>query len=247
MVQLEWTGRRAIRALFLSLTGLLVVVSGLPVLGRAWGRLETWILDRAGVPSELGWSVVDIGSVLQIRIPYPLLEAPWPAAPHWIVVGGVTVLLLLISFWLPMRYLPARYFLRFVAAVQAVALGYFAFASPPFPYPLPGYIGGLLSVGMAILVLVPIALGFGFYIFDHSFPRQVLLTTMIVGHLAVLLPLQGLVHALLIQRLSLLVQPTLFFIFGVLVEVLVFVGFYGWAMSWTGSEIPQEPGVGARR
>ncbi|TFH59228.1 MAG: hypothetical protein E4G90_10395, partial [Gemmatimonadales bacterium] len=214
MVQLEWTGRRAIRALFLSLFGFLTVVSGLPVLGRAWGRWEAWLLAQSGLSSELGWHAIDVGSVLHILIPYPLLEGPWPSTPHWLVVGGVTVALLVASFLLPTRLLPARYFLRFVATIQTVALLYFAFASPPFPYPLPGYIGGLLTVGMAILALVPIALGFGFYIFDHSLPRQILLTVMIVGHLAVLLPLQGLLHALLINRFSMLVQPTLFFVFG---------------------------------
>jgi len=31
----------------------------------------------------------------------------------------------------------------------------------------------------------------------------------------------------------------MFFIFGLLVEVLVFVAFYGWAMSWPGTENPQ--------
>ena len=91
---------------------------------------------------------------------------------------------------------------------------------------------------MAVLVLVPIALGFGFYIFDHSLGQQVLITVLIVGHLAVLLPLQGLMHGWLIHHLSLVVQPTLFFVFGLLVEVLVFVALYGWAMSWRGSEIP---------
>jgi hypothetical protein len=246
MVQLEWTGRRALRALFLSLLGFLAVVSGLPVLGRAWGRLETWVLARSGLSAAIGWHDVGVGSVLQIRVPYPLLDGPWPSTPHWLIVGGGTAALLLVSFLLPMRFLPARYFLRFVAAVQTVALLYFAFASPPFPYPLPGYIGGLMTIGMAILALVPIALGFGFYIFDHSLPRQILLTVMIVGHLAILLPLQGLVHTVLIHRFSLLVQPTLFFVFGVLAEVLVFVGFYGWAMSWVGSEIPQNVGTGAR-
>jgi hypothetical protein len=246
MVQLEWTGRRALRALFLSLLGFLAVVSGLPVLGRAWGRLEMWVLARSGLSAAIGWHDIGVGSVLQIRVPYPLLDGPWPSTPHWLIVGGGTAALLLVSFLLPMRFLPARYFLRFVAAVQTVALLYFAFASPPFPYPLPGYIGGLMTIGMAILALVPIALGFGFYIFDHSLPRQILLTVMIVGHLAILLPLQGLVHTVLIHRFSLLVQPTLFFVFGVLAEVLVFVGFYGWAMSWVGSEIPQNVGAGAR-
>ncbi len=239
MIQLAWTPRRAARAVVLALAGFLAVVAGLPVIGRLWGRLLGWLVPAIGGPAELGWHTVDVGTVLRIGVPYPLFQGPWPEPRHWVVVGGATVLTLLASFLVPARFLPARYFLRFVAAVQAVSLGYFAFASPPFPYPLPGYIAGLLTAGMAVLALVPVALGFGFYIFDHSLPRQLALTAMIVGHLAVLLPLQGLLHAYLTARLSLLVQPPLFFIFGLLVEVVVFVGLYGWAMSWEGQEIPE--------
>lgn len=242
MIGLRWTPRRALRALVLALAGFAGVAAGLPALGRAWAWLDTRLLALAGLPSDLGWHVIEVGSLLRIAVPYPLLEGAWPAMPHWIAVGGGTAALLALSFIIPARFLPARYFLRFIAGVQAVSLGYFAFASPPFPYPLPGYIAGFLTAGMAVLSLVPIALGFGFYIFDHSLPRQVLLTVLIVGHLAILLPLQGLAHAWLTHRLSLLVQPPLFFVFGLLVEVLVFVSFYGWAMSWPGTEIPQSGG-----
>jgi hypothetical protein len=133
-----------------------------------------------------------------------------------------------------------------VAAVQIISLAYFWFSAPPFEYPLPGYLSGFLATGMAVLVLVPFILGLAFYVFDHSLPRQVALTVLIVGHLAVLLPLQTLMHAWLVHRLSLLVQPTLFFIFGMLVEVLVFVALYGWAMSWPSRELPEAPGTGQR-
>ncbi|MEK7381601.1 MAG: hypothetical protein AAB075_11365 [Gemmatimonadota bacterium] len=238
MVQLEWTPRRAIRAAVLSLLGFLSVLALLPVLGRLWGQAMGWILPRLGLPVELGWHRVGIATLFDIAVPYPMLDGPWPDTPHFLAVGIGTTALLALSFLLPPRFLPARYFLRFLAAIQTVSLGFFFFATPPFPYPLPGYLGGLLTVGMAVLALVPIALGFGFYIFDHSLGRQVLITVLIVGHLAILLPLQGLLHAWLIHHLSLVVQPTLFFVFGLLVEVLVFVALYGWAMSWPGSEIP---------
>jgi hypothetical protein len=156
-----------------------------------------------------------------------------------VVVGSATIIGLLLSFLLPVRYLPARYFVRFVALVQAVSLVYFALSRPPFLYPLPGYTAGMLTAGMAVLTLLPIVLGFSFYIFDHSLARQIWLTLFLLGHIALLLPLQVLVHALLSHTLSALVQPTMFFVFGLLVEVLVFVSFYGWAMSWPGQEIPQ--------
>jgi len=195
------------------------------------------IEPRLGLPVELGWHRVGIATLFDIAVPYPMLDGPWPDTPHFLAVGIGTAAILALSFLLPPRFLPARYFLRFVAAIQTVSLGFFFFATPPFPYPLPGYLGGLLTVGMAVLALVPIALGFGFYIFDHSLGRQILITVLIVGHLAILLPLQGLIHAWLIHHLSLVVQPTLFFVFGLLVEVLVFVALYGWAMSWSGSEI----------
>lgn len=242
MAQLEWSAGRAVRAVALSLAGVLVVVAGLPALGRAWGSGLTRLLGWLGLPVALGWHEVPIGSLFGIAVPYPMLDGPWPGTTQLVAIGLATLALVALSFALPARFLPARYFLRFVAAIQAVSLAWFALTTPPFPYPLPGYLGGFLTVGMAVLVLVPIALGFGFYIFDHSLARQLLLTALILGHLAVLLPLQATVHAWLIHHLSLVVQPPLFFVFGLLVEVLVFVAFYSWAMSWPGRDGPDHPG-----
>src|SRR3990167_7950223 len=157
MVQLEWTPRRAIRAAVLSLFGFLSVLALLPVLGRLWGQGMGWILPRLGLPAELGWHRVGIATLFDIAVPYPMLDGPWPDTPHFLAVGIGTAAILALSFLLPPRFLPARYFLRFVAAIQTVSLGFFFFATPPFPYPLPGYLGGLLTVGMAVLALVPIA------------------------------------------------------------------------------------------
>jgi len=245
MIGLRWTPTRALRAILLALIGFAGIALALPPLGRIWGRWFVWLLDRLGYSSAIEWNVIAIGDLYRLAVPYPLLDGPWPDTPHWIIVGAATVALIVISLLLPRQWMPARYFLRFVAAIQTVSLAWFAFSAPPFPYPLPGYIGGLLTAGMAVLTLVPIAFGFGFYIFDHTLWRQILLTALVTAHLAILLPLQGLVHAALIHHFSLAVQPTLFFVFGLLVEILVLVSFYGWAMSWTGTEIPRSPAAGA--
>jgi hypothetical protein len=54
-------------------------------------------------------------------------------------------------------------------------------------------------------------------------------------HLSVFLPLQVLVHVGLVLKGSALVMPVLFLIFGLLLDVLILVAFYGWALSWPGT------------
>jgi len=246
MLGLRWTPGRALRALALASVFAFLVLVSLPWLGRLYALFYEEAVWWVGIPAGVSLNEVRIGTLLTIPVPYLRLAAPWPTTLHWVVVGGLTALALIASFALPARQLPARYFLRFMALVQLVSLGWFAFNNPPFLYPLPGYTGGLLSAGMAVLVLVPIVLGFTFYIFDHSLPQQLLLSLLVLVHLTVFLPLQVLVHATAAHYLSALVQPTLFFIFGMLAQVLVFVGFYGWAMSWQGTEIPASPGARGR-
>ena len=247
MVGLDWTAARVLRSVLLSLAGAVSLIALLPSLGRAYTLFYEEVVWWVGLPAGVGTTPYHIGQLLTIEIPYFRLQAPWPSQWHWIVVASLTAIAFLLSFLLPARFLPARYFLRFVAMVQTVSLGYFWFATPPFLYPLPGYTAGMMAAGMAVLVLVPIVLGFAFYIFDHDLAGQLLFTLAVIGHMAVLIPIQVLIHAWLSHYLSALVQPTLFFVFGLLLEVLVFVAFYGWAMSWPGTEIPQtQPARGPR-
>jgi hypothetical protein len=238
MIGLRWTPSRVIRAVSLSVFWLAIVIMALPWLGRGYAAFYEEIVWWVGLPAGVGVHSLQIGNLYTVGIPYFRIESVWPEQVHWLVVGGLTVLAVALSFALPDRFLPARYFLRFLAMVQSVSLGWFAFASPPFLYPLPGYTAGLMTAGLAVLTLIPVVLGFAFYIFDHSLRQQLALTVMLLLHIAVFLPVQVLIHAWLAHYLSALVQPTLFFIFGLLLEVLVFVAFYGWAMSWQGTEIP---------
>jgi hypothetical protein len=247
MIGLRWTPSRVIRAVSLSLLGLAIVILALPSLGRAYALFYEEIVWWVGLPAGVSIHDLKVGELMTIGIPYFRIESPWPEQIHWVIVGGLTVLAVALSFALPDRFLPARYFLRFLAIVQSISLGYFAFASPPFLYPLPGYTTGLLMAGLAVLVLIPPVLGLSFYIFDHSLRQQLALTAMLLLHVAVFLPVQVLIHAWLAHYLSALVQPTLFFIFGLLLEVMVFVAFYGWAMSWQGTEIPASAPVPGKK
>jgi hypothetical protein len=246
MLGLRWTPLRVVRAAVLAILGVAAVGTAAPVLTHAYARLFEIALAWLHLPTNVGVYRVSIARVLTIPVPYPMLEAPWPASWHWLAVSGATLAALVLSFALPARLLPLRYLLRFGAMVQTVSLVWFWFGEPPFRYPLPYYLAGFLTVGLAVLALVPVVLGFVFYVFDHSLPRQVGLTLLVLGHLAVLLPLQVLLHGTLAYQFSALVQPTLFFLFGLLLQVLVFVALYGWAMSWRGTELPQAAGPSRR-
>ena len=97
-----------------------------------------------------------------------------------------------------------------------------------------GYLEVMLIAGFFLLPLVPVLLGFIYYIFDFSLSRRVGLTLIILVHLYILIPLQFMVHAYLMYHGSLLFMPLLFLVFGLPLDVLVFIAFYSWGMSLRG-------------
>ena len=79
-------------------------------------------------------------------------------------------------------------------------------------------------------------MAFVYYIFDFSLIRKIFLTVLIMVHLAVFTPLHYLVQLYIIARFSLVFMPVLYTVFGLLLEVMVFIAFYSWGMSWKGRE-----------
>jgi hypothetical protein len=204
--------------------------------------MQFWriVLDAVRVPLELpgvvATRVVDVGP-FAVAVPFFTAESVWPAAldlrSGWITTG----VLALLGIVLRGRALPLGYLLRAIAVVQLTAQLWFTFASPPFSYSLSQYISGLLVCGVVILLLAPFLVGFTFFIFDFSLWQKILLATMLLVHLAILLPLQAAVHGYMIYRGSLLAMPILFLVFGVLLDVFVYVALYGWGMSWRSSGV----------
>ncbi len=208
-----------------------LVALALQPLGEAWRRALEWLLPFLALPGPVGFAHVSLGG-LSFYVPHVTTPAPLPGSWHFWLVGGVCALVLAVSLLLPGRLTPLRYFLRFATLVQLTSVLAFAIRPDAFPYALPQYTLGFLQAGCAVLVLVPLVLGLTFFPFDIALWRKVLLTVMTVGHMAVLLPVQVALHAWAVHHLSLLVLPTMFFLWGLLLEVFTFVAFYGWAMSW---------------
>ncbi|MBV9609750.1 MAG: hypothetical protein JO187_09350, partial [Acidobacteria bacterium] len=82
-------------------------------------------------------------------------------------------------------------------------------------------------------------LGFTYYVFEFSFLQKLALTLMTIVHLALFVPLQYALHVYLLHQ-SILYMSVLYFAFGPFLDVLVFISFYAWGMSWTSSRVPKD-------
>lgn len=198
----------------------------------AWNVFFESMRGALDLPGAVAVKTYEVLGPVSFSIPYLTTGAQWPDGNTWWISTVVTAALLLVSFFLPNRFLPLAYFLRAIVGIQATALVYFSVSGGPFPYQLPEYMAGLLAAGCALLVITPMLFGLTFYIFNIPWRKKLLLTVLALAHLALLLPMQALLHAYIIHYASLMMMPVLFFIFGLLLDILVLMAFYSWGMSW---------------
>ncbi|MFN2324289.1 MAG: hypothetical protein ABR551_00225 [Gemmatimonadales bacterium] len=233
MVGVAIPRRRMLTATTVALAIATAMFFALSPLAELWARLFEALVGPVGIAGGIGERHTTFFGVHSLPTPHFGAVAGDPSVTTWRVVAVITAVLVLLSLVLPQRFTPLRYFLRFLALLQTVSLAYFALApAGSFPYTLASYTGGLLAAAQVVLVLLPLLLGFTYYVFDISWGRKLLLTALLLGHLALFIPLQVTIHAWLIVQGSLLVLPPLFLVFGLLLHVMIFVSFYGWGMSW---------------
>jgi len=235
MLRLPAPARRLGWSLTFGLAGSAGFLALLPAMGDFWTVLFEQghrLLGLPGAVERRGFAVLD---GIEFAIPTLALEGTVPTDSTLGITAAITALLIAISLLFRDRWIPLAYFLRAVAIVQLTSVAYFAWFGAAFPYRLPEYVVGLLTAGLFLMGLVPLLLGLTFYFLDVSPIRKVGLTVAVLGHLALLLPLQAMLHASLITVLTIVVMPLLFLLFGFLLDVMVLVAFYGWAMSWPSS------------
>ena len=108
-------------------------------------------------------------------------------------------------------------------------------ASARFPHDLPGYTVSMLVFSSILIGLLPVLYAFTFYLLNFSLRQKLFLTVATMAHLVVFVPHQYILHAYLLHG-SVLFMPVLYFMFGPFLDILAFIGFYSWGMSWEGSE-----------
>jgi hypothetical protein len=179
-----------------------------------------------------------------LRFPYLGFSSALPGPWLWTLGALLTAGLFIASLFVPRRLLPIASGLRVIAFFQAVAQVFFAIWPEAFPYAGAGYVHGMLIAGLMFITLTPLLLGLTYFVFDFGWRRKLGLMIAVMAHLTVFIPLQFMAHALIIYHLSVLFLPLLFFVFGLPLNVLIFIGFYGWGMSWKNlwQPVPATPG-----
>ncbi len=234
-VRLRLTPRSVVESAAIALLGTASWIALLPAVGRFWGYIFGFWAARLELKSEVilvpqGW-----GSHIHFALPCFGLAAGPASGTAWWITSGVTVLAFIASFLLAEEALPWAYLIRAFCLLQATALGYFAVASARFPHDLPGYTVSMLVFSCILIGLVPALYAFTFYSLNFSLVQKLFLTVATVTHLVLFVPQQYMLHIYLVHA-SVLFMPVLYFVFGPFLDILAFVGFYSWGMSWKAPE-----------
>jgi len=170
--------------------------------------------------------------VLTLHIPYLRMEPVLPSLGVWSLTALVSLLLFAATYFLPSRLKPVIYIVRGVVLVHASALIYFALWPASFPHTPDSYMQALVIAIAAIISIIPLLFGLTYYIFDFGLAKKALLTALTMAHLTLFLPLQVLLQALVLQQ-TVLLMPVLYIVFGMMIDVLIIIGFYSWGMTWS--------------
>lgn len=197
-----------------------------------WARILDFWRDALGLGGYVVMLHYPVFDLFQLDVPYFPISAGGPSFITWWVGTLATLILVFVTFLMPARFVPIIYLLRIVAFFQGCAQVFFAFVPLKFPYAASGYVHGMFIGALVFLSLLPLLLAFTFYIFDISFLKKLGLTLFIMIHLCLLVPFQYMAHAYVLYNYSLLFLPLLFFIFGLPLNVMMFIAFYSWGASW---------------
>jgi hypothetical protein len=202
----------------------------LPRVCRFWGHFFTWALTWLPIHARLE---LEEHRFLLIRLQIPCLriEPVLPGLRVWSLAAGLTVLLFVATFLLSKRLTPIAYLIRAVLVLQATALGYFLLWPLRFPHTPDGYMQALMTAGIGLISVVPFLFALTYYIFEFGLLKKAVLTALTMAYLALFLPFQVLMQALVLQK-TILFMPLLYIVFGMPVSVLLIIAFYSWGMTW---------------
>ena len=196
-----------------------------------WLALFKYWVPRLELPVTVSARSMGQG-IFAIVLPHVDVPTRAPDPLTWWLTLAVTLLCLLATVRLPSDFLPLCYFLRFLCIIQASALAFFAATPAAFHYTVPDYLDSSLLSGAMLMLLLPWLHGLTYHIFDFSLGRKALFTFLSLAFICVALPMQLLVHLLLLNAWSVLMLPLLYLMLGLWLQILAAIALYGWAMSW---------------
>lgn len=193
------------------------------------GFFDFW-LPRLGLPCETclvrhgpGW----------LGLYWPHIRLTGLAFVHeqWQAVLAITTLTMIASYFLSDRFLPLRIYLRVAVFIQVTALLVFFIRPDYIATNVNHHIETIMVFSVILLLIVPWLYAFTYYVLDISMQQIVALTVVTWIYLLIFTPMFALFHAFLIIKVSVLLMPVLYFLFGVNVPLMACIAFYGWGLS----------------
>lgn len=223
------------RFFFAALIAALLLVAwalSLDAVAVFWAEVMDFWQARLGIDGQVSILHYHLGEHIRFSMPYLYFHSGIPSNDLWWAGTIFTALLVLASMLLPHRLLPLSFTLRILSFFQGCAQIFFVFWPYEFPYRASGYIHGTMIACLMLISLVPVLLGFTYFLFDFKLYRKLGLALLTMLHMTVMVPLQYVLHAYLLAHFSLLFLPLLFFVFGLPLNTLIVIAFYSWGFSW---------------
>ena len=228
LVRLE-PGAFAVQAIVLPAIFIALLLHCEPWLLEFWRLFVMTWAEPLGLPlrvsaREAGWG--------ELRLVWSYLEAPTGLPGNFAlwVSALVTLAFFAVTYVLPPRMIPLKYVLRILCGVQGVSVAFFALGGE-FPYGVQDHVLALSSGGFVLMVAIPAMLAMGYYVLRVPVVMKVLHTFLILGYFTLLVPLQVVMHVVLLQHFGVIVMPLLYFCFGAVLNFVLFVALYSWVAS----------------
>lgn len=234
LIRFRVRGVNLFHAALLSVGVTMLWVRFLPAVCNFWYFLFKYLTAALDIEATVSMVPQNLSKFIHLSLPFVSVQPGRISPLTWTLTLFLTLAAFAASYALGDEQAPWAYILRALVFVQASALVYFAVASAHFPHDIATYTEGMLTFGIILIGMIPLALAFTYYLFDFAFWKKLAVTVLLMAHLTLFFPLQYALQVCILHH-SMLFMPLLYFAFGPFLDVLIFVCFYSWAMSWASS------------
>lgn len=210
----------------------LLLLAFLPQTLALWRFVTQSSIEVTGVPAQLSSLEILNGQIPGLWLPWLDLPASVPSFWQWWGNGLAGLLLLSLSFLISPENMPMRYLLRLFVIIHGCSCVYFALLPAAFNHSLPEYHSSCLTFVLTLLFLMPWVHALTFHVLEKPLWHKFALTGVSLAYLLLEAPLHYFAAALVLHYGSLLFMPLLFILGSLMMEVMMMIALYAWAMSW---------------
>ncbi|MBW4047827.1 MAG: hypothetical protein HIU89_07800 [Proteobacteria bacterium] len=196
-----------------------------------WAEVILFWGGHLGIPLHAGRG--ESGLLLWIQV---AATSVMPTRGIVLATTAAVIALYGATFWMPDAMTPLKYLIRTLCVVQATAILFFTFEPSLFTYTIPGHLQAILNAGYGVMLAVPALLALGYGVLPIRGGERFLHTAGVLAYFALMVPHMAVLHAIVLQHLSVLFMPLLYLCFGVVFDVMIFVALY----SWLASRVPAD-------